>query len=83
MNNKTPEQLARDRIDELLHQSGWVVQDRKAINWSAGQGIAVREYQTSEGPADYILFVDRKPIGVIEAKRAEKGESLARRFARS
>ncbi len=76
MNNKTPEQLARDRIDELLHQSGWAVQDRKAINWSAGMGVAVREYQTSEGPADYILFVDRKPIGVIEAKRAEKGESL-------
>jgi type I restriction enzyme R subunit len=77
MNNKTPEQLARDRIDELLHQSGWAVQDRKAINWSAGAGVAVREYQTSEGPADYILFVDRKPIGVIEAKRAEKGETLS------
>ncbi|MCE7922192.1 MAG: restriction endonuclease subunit R [Haliscomenobacteraceae bacterium CHB4] len=77
MNNKSPEQHARDRIDVLLQQSGWAVQDRNGINWSAGLGIAVREYPTSEGPADYILFVDRKPVGVIEAKREEKGESLA------
>jgi type I restriction enzyme, R subunit len=36
-------------------------------------GIAVREYQTNIGPADYLLFVDGKPVGLIEAKRQEEG----------
>jgi len=31
-------------------------------------GVAVREYPTDTGPADYVLFVDREPSGVIEAK---------------
>ena len=42
--NKNPEQLARDQIDALLTEAGWAVQDKKAINFNAGQGIAVREY---------------------------------------
>ncbi len=74
--NQTPEQLARDKIDKLLSTCGWIVQDKKQINLSAGIGIAVREYQTDVGPADYILFVDRKPIGVIEAKKEEEGVHL-------
>lgn len=77
MDNKNPEQLARDRIDDMLSKAGWSVQDRKTLNWAAGIGIAIREYLTSEGPADYVLFVDRKPVGVIEAKREEKAESLS------
>ncbi|MCI1753541.1 MAG: DEAD/DEAH box helicase family protein [Flavobacteriales bacterium] len=36
----------------------------------------MREYQTDVGPADYILFVDRKPVGVVEAKKAEEGEKF-------
>jgi hypothetical protein len=36
-------------------------------------GVAVREYQTNVGPAAYVLFVDKKPAGLIEAKRAEEG----------
>ena len=39
-------------------------------------GIAIREYQTDIGPADYVLFVDKKPIGIIEAKREEEGVRL-------
>lgn len=65
----TPEQQARAKIDEQLEQSGWVVQDYRMLNPSATLGVAVREYPTESGSADYILFVDRKPIGVIEAKR--------------
>ena len=76
MPNQNPEQIARDRIDALLVQSGWKVQDRKAINFNAGLGIAVREYPTDIGPVDYVLFVDRKPVGVIEAKREEEGHRL-------
>lgn len=39
-------------------------------------GVAVREYQTDVGPADYVLFVDKKPVGVIEAKREDEGFRL-------
>jgi type I restriction enzyme, R subunit len=71
--NQTPEQQARDKIDALLIQSGWVIQSKNEINFSAGLGVAVREYQTDVGPADYILFVDGHPVGVIEAKKEEEG----------
>ena len=70
--NKTPEQKARDTIDTMLERAGWAVVDKNAINWSLGPGLAVREYQTDVGPADYVLFVEREPIGVIEAKRERK-----------
>ena len=74
--NQNPEQLARDTIDQLLAQAGWVVQSAKKIDFNAGAGQAVREYQTDVGPADYVLFVDKKAVGVIEAKRAEEGQHL-------
>ncbi len=66
--NQTPEQIARDEIDQQLEICGWKVQSKKQINLAAGLGVAVREYQTDIGPADYVLFVDKKPVGVIEAK---------------
>ena len=75
--NKTPEQKARDNIDRMLELSGWAVVDKNAINWSLGHGVAVREYQTDVGPADYVLFVDREPIGVIEAKKEAEGHRLS------
>ena len=61
----TPEQKARQTIDHKLAAAGWVVQDMKAFNLGAAQGIAVREYPTDTGPADYVLFVDRQAVGVI------------------
>ena len=73
MTNQNPEQIARDNIDRQLIACGWVIQDKNRINLGAGTGVAVREYQTDIGPADYILFVDKKPVGVIEAKREEEG----------
>ena len=76
MFNQTPEQIARDKIDSLLEQAGWNVQSKSKIDFSAGIGVAVREYQTDAGPADYVLFVNRKPVGIIEAKRAEEGVNL-------
>ncbi len=74
--NQNPEQIARDKIDAMLIASGWVIQSKNNINLAAGLGVAVREYQTDVGPADYVLFVDRKPVGVIEAKREEEGVRL-------
>ncbi|GJQ57118.1 MAG: hypothetical protein HKUEN07_36870 [Rhodocyclaceae bacterium] len=70
MANQNAEQKARDRIDELLRQSGWVVQDYANINLTAGRGIAVREFRMrhGHGKADYLLYVDRQAVGVIEAK---------------
>jgi len=75
--NKTPEQKARDNIDRMLERSGWAIVDKNAINWRLGPGIAVREYQTDVGPADYVLFVDREPLGVIEAKKEAEGHRLS------
>ena len=74
--NQNPEQKARDNIDALLTQAGWVVQSVKKIDPNAGSGQAVREYQTDVGPADYVLFVDKKAVGVIEAKKEELGHKL-------
>lgn len=74
--NKTPEQVARDNIDDLLKAAGWQVQDKNRINLHEGKGQAVREYQTAAGPADYVLFVNKKPVAVIEAKRASKAENI-------
>lgn len=74
--NQNPEQIARDRIDEMLRQGGWAVQSKDKINFNASKGVAVREYTTSVGPADYVLFVNQKPIGIIEAKKEDKGHRL-------
>ena len=76
MANQNPEQIARDNIDSQLIEAGWLVQSRDEVDLNAGPGVAVREYQTDIGPADYVLFVDCKPVGVIEAKREEEGERL-------
>jgi type I restriction enzyme R subunit len=74
--NQNPEQAARDRIDAMLEASGWRVQDKKKINFNAGTGIAVREYPTDTGPADYVLFVNQQACGVIEAKKEEMGQNI-------
>jgi type I restriction enzyme R subunit len=64
----TPEGRARQNIDAQLAACGWLVQDRAATNLYAGRGVAVREYPLETGYADYLLFVDRKAAGVLEAK---------------
>ncbi|MCF8450148.1 MAG: DEAD/DEAH box helicase family protein, partial [Taibaiella sp.] len=74
--NQNPEQIARDEIDRQLTACGWLVQGKANINLAAGVGVAVREYQTTTGPADYVLFVDKKPVGIIEAKEKNKGIQL-------
>ena len=74
--NQTPEQAARDKIDRMLFDSGWIVQDKTKIDFSVCLGIAVREYQTDVGPVDYVLFVDKKPVGVVEAKPEDWGHKI-------
>lgn len=72
----TPEEKARCVIDDKLRQSGWVVQDLKRMNLSVSLGVAIREFPTSTGKVDYALFVDGKPVGVVEAKCEEAGQSI-------
>ena len=67
---ETPEQEARRTIDAQLAAAGWAVQNLDQINLSASRGVAVREMRSSGGPADYILFVDGKALGIVEAKKA-------------
>ena len=74
--NQKPEQKARDNIDAMLEQAGWLVQDKNKINFRAGSGIAVREYPTNGGPADYVLFIDKNPVGVVEAKPENFGQKI-------
>ncbi|WP_322180155.1 type I restriction endonuclease subunit R [Neglectibacter caecimuris] len=72
----TPEQKARESIDKKLAQAGWIVQDMKQLDLSAGLGVAVREFPTSTGPVDYALFVEGIPVGVVEAKKDDAGENI-------
>lgn len=75
--NQNPEQIARDNIDKQLIACGWVIQDKDKINLNAALGVVVRYYLTLDGKeTDYVLFIDKKPVGVIEAKREEEGHRL-------
>lgn len=44
MINQSPEQKARDIIDKMLYQAGWVVQSKNKVNLSTAKGVAIREY---------------------------------------
>lgn len=72
----TPEQLAREQIDAQLIAAGWVVQDYGKMNLAAGRGVAIREFPLGRGfgTADYLLYGDRKALGIIEAKK--EGDTL-------
>ncbi|MCR4742304.1 MAG: DEAD/DEAH box helicase family protein [Treponema sp.] len=72
----SPEEKDRLVIDSKLEEAGWIIQDLKEMNITAGLGVAVREYPTSSGEVDYALFVDEQPVGIIEAKRKEEGENI-------
>ncbi len=66
-----PEQQAREEIDRLLQAAGWRVCDLAAANIHAARGVAIREFplETGFGFADYLLYVDGKAAGIIEAKK--------------
>ncbi len=70
VNRLAAEARARVLIDRQLTDAGWSVQDKKSMNLFAAQGVALREVtlKPGHGRADYLLYVDRKVVGVIEAK---------------
>lgn len=72
-----PEQQARGNIDALLTLAGWHVCDAAIANIHAARDVAIREspLKPGHGFADYLLYVDGKAAGVIEAKK--EGVSLS------
>jgi type I restriction enzyme R subunit len=67
----TPEARARNTIDLMLGAAGWLVCDLAQANIHGAQGVAIREFplNTGHGFADYLLYVNGKACGVIEAKK--------------
>jgi type I restriction enzyme R subunit len=65
----TPKALARHNIDLMLELAGWSVQDMKSLDFTASRGIAIREFPLKTGFADYMLFVDRQVVYVVETKK--------------
>lgn len=66
------EEKARQHIDQLLEKADWKIQDYLELNLGASLGVAVREFPLKSGEADYLLFADRKPVAVVEAKPASE-----------
>src|SRR2546425_4406656 len=72
----SPEARARENIDKQLADCGWIVQSRDEANITAGRGVAITYFplKSGYGEADYLLYVDGAPAGVVEAKK--EGETL-------
>ena len=66
-----PEQKAREGIDRLLVLAGWQVCDLAQADIHGARGVALREFplKSGHGFADYLLYIDGKAAGVIEAKK--------------
>lgn len=65
--NQTPEQAARDKIDQFLESAGWKVQKKKNIDLDAGLGVAIGEYDTDAWPTASVLSIDPAMSGVQAA----------------
>ena len=64
----TPEDQARQQVDQQLEACGWTIQDRKEMNIYAALGVAVREFPLDVGEADYLLKIrarDMEHLGHI------------------
>lgn len=76
------EAATRAIIDRQLRDRGWEA-DSAALRYSKGsrpakgRAMAIAEWPTASGPADYALFIDTKLIAVVEAKRRNKNVSAA------
>ena len=76
------EASTRDLIDQQLRDREWEA-DTKSVRYGVGirpvkgRNIAIAEWPTAKGPADYALFVGTILVGVVEAKRRRKNVSSA------
>ena len=69
-------------IDEQLRQAGWeadtvALRHRAGPRPERGRNLAIAEWPTASGPADYALFVGTTLVGVVEAKRRRRDVSSA------
>lgn len=75
-----PEDKAREKIDQQLIAAGWLLQDADQFNRKASLGVAVREFQLTTGPCDYLLFVDGKLMAASSMGRFYNGYIKKGRF---
>jgi len=54
--NQNPEQIARDKIDLMLKEAGWIVQSKNEVDLGAGRGVALREYQAETNALQHLCF---------------------------
>jgi hypothetical protein len=73
----TPEQESRQDIDRQLVQAGWIVQDYRDMNISAGPGVAVCEFPLATG-SDTIKN-SRKSSRTIRRRAAARKETVSLR----
>lgn len=67
----TPEEKARQKIDQWFTDAGWKVVDREAYEPTC-TAVAIREGLLKGNlEADYFLFINGKAVGVLEAKRED------------
>ena len=66
-----PEELARIKIDEQLADAGWHIVDRNHFTDKHNAIALVEALLDGNKEADYLLFIDGKIIGVLEAKRSD------------
>lgn len=72
----TLEAQARAQIDAQLVAAGWIIQDYKAVDFSAGRGVALREVPLKTGPSDYLLLVDLQAKHLFTGKPAKSKELI-------
>jgi len=63
----------KQRIDPRLTAAGWSVVAADSLDGATGQPLAVEEFETVNGPADYALFNGGRCLGVAEAKKLTLG----------
>jgi len=70
-NTVTPEEIVRIKIDQWFADSGWKVVDRDQYEPTI-TAVAIREGLLKNNlEADYLLLLNGKVVGVLEAKRKE------------
>ena len=72
----------RKLVDEQLRQAGWqadsaTLTQAKGARPEKGKNLAIAEWSTMSGPADYVLFVGLTPVAIVEAKRKHRDVSAA------
>ena len=76
------ETATRQLIDQQLREAGWEADSvnlrcAKGVRPQKNKNLAIAEWPTAKGPADYVLFIGLMPIAIVEAKRANKNVKSA------